>query len=165
LRRVVPPTRRGRIFTLYARIFGTTRLAMWFSKHVLWKVDPVMLRLTRGRFGLAPGLPTAILETVGARTGEHRRNTVIYFHDGERVTIVASKFGYPENPAWFHNLRANPDVRLNGAPYRAVIVEDEVELRRLWGLADRVLPAFAVYRQRAAAAGRTIPIIQLIPRT
>ena len=136
---------------------------MWFSKHVLWKVDPVMHRLTRHRFGLAPGLPTAILDTVGARTGEQRRNTVIYFHDGERVTIVASKFGYPENPGWFHNLQANPDVRLNGAPYRAHVVDDDAERTRLWGLADRVLPAFAVYRERAAESGRTIPIVQLVP--
>lgn len=138
---------------------------MWFSKHVLWKVDPVVHRLTGHRFGMAPGLPTAILETIGAHTGQPRRKSVIYFHDGDRVTIVASKFGYPENPSWYHNLRAHPDVRLNGAPYRAVIVEDATERQRLWDLADRVLPAFKVYRERAAASGRTIPIVQLISQT
>jgi len=137
---------------------------MWFSKHVNWKVDPVLHRLTRGRFGMAPGLPTAILETVGARTGEPRRHAVIYFHDGELVTIIASKFGYPENPDWYYNLRAHPDVRLGDTPYRAVVVDDEAERQRLWGLADRVLPAFAVYRQRAAESGRAIPIVQLTPR-
>ena len=151
------------MFRAYTRVFGTTRPAMWFSKHVLWKLDPIMLRLTRGRFGLALGLPTAVLETLGARTGEVRRHAVIYFHDGDRVTIVASKFGYPENPAWFHNLRAHPDVTFGGAPYAAVVVEDESERTRLWELADRVLPAFAIYRERAAAVGRTIPIVQLVP--
>jgi hypothetical protein len=50
-------------------------------------------------------------------------------------------------------------------PFHAVVVNDDRELRRLWGLADRVFPAFANYRQRAAAAGRTIPIIQLISTT
>jgi deazaflavin-dependent oxidoreductase (nitroreductase family) len=163
LRRVVPPAKRGRIFTLYTRIFGTTRPAMWFSKHVLWKVDPVMLRLTRGRFGLAPGLPTAILDTVGARTGEQRRHTVIYFHDGERVTIVASKLGLPEHPAWFHNLLANPDVTFGGIPMRATVVADEAERQRLWTLADQVFGPYAAYRREAAQANRTIPIVQLTP--
>src|SRR3954467_8856380 len=97
-RRVDPDVQRGPVFRAYARIFGTTRPAMWFARKVLWNVDPMVQRLTGGRFGLAVGLPTALLETRGARTGEHRSNVVIYFNDGERVTIVASKFGYPENP-------------------------------------------------------------------
>jgi hypothetical protein len=41
---------------------------------------------------------------------------------------VASKFGHPENPAWFHNARANPDVMLGGRPHRAGVVEDGSEL-------------------------------------
>jgi deazaflavin-dependent oxidoreductase (nitroreductase family) len=107
-------------------------------------------------------LPTAVLETRGAKTGLARRHAVIYFHDGDRVTIVASKFGFPENPAWYHNLLAHPDVIFGGAPYRAVVITDEADRARLWGLADRVLPAFAIYRERAEASGRTIPIVQLI---
>jgi deazaflavin-dependent oxidoreductase (nitroreductase family) len=108
-------------------------------------------------------LPTALLETRGARSGAVRRNAVIYFHDGERVTIVASKLGLPEHPAWFHNLRANPDVRLGGVPMRATVVADESERRRLWALADRVFAPYAAYRREAAEANRTIPIVQLTP--
>jgi deazaflavin-dependent oxidoreductase (nitroreductase family) len=104
------------------------------------------------------------LETRGARTGDLRRNGVIYFHDGERVTIVASKLGLPQHPAWFHNLRAHPDVELGGRPFYAVLIEDESERARLWQLADRVFPPYAEYRKRAARAGRVIPIVQLIPR-
>jgi deazaflavin-dependent oxidoreductase (nitroreductase family) len=161
LRHVDPSVRRGAVFRAYARIFGTTRPAMWFSRRVLWRLDPRVQRLTRGRFGLAMGLPTALLETRGARTGEVRRNVVIYFHDGDRVTVVASKFGYPENPAWFHNARANPDVVFAGRPHRAEVVESDAERARLWGLADQVFPPFATYRERAARTGRTIPILQL----
>jgi hypothetical protein len=47
---------------------------------------------------------------------------------------------------------------------RAVVVESEAERRRLWVLADRVFPAYPGYRRSAAAAGRTIPIIQLEAR-
>jgi deazaflavin-dependent oxidoreductase (nitroreductase family) len=135
---------------------------MWFSKTVLWKLDPVVLTLTRGRVGFAIALPSAVLETTGAKTGERRRNAVIYFHDGDRVTIVASKFGFPHNPSWFYNARANPSVLFGGEPYQALVVEDAAEQSRLWELADRVFPAFAIYRERAARAGRTIPILQLV---
>jgi len=88
---------------------------------------------------------------------------VIYFHDADRVIIVASQAGYPTNPAWFYNARAHPDVRLGGQPFRAQVVYDEGERRRLWELADRVFPAFARYRVSAGHSGRTIPILQLVP--
>ena len=105
-----------------------------------------------------------MLETRGARTGAPRRNAVVYFHDGERVIICASQAGRPENPSWFHNVVAHPEVRLGGISFRASIVADEAERVRLWRLADRVLPAFATYRRRAGRAGRSIPILALVPR-
>jgi deazaflavin-dependent oxidoreductase (nitroreductase family) len=109
-------------------------------------------------------LPTALLETRGARSGLPRRNAVIYFHDGDRVTIIASKLGLPEHPAWYHNVLANPDVILGGQRFHAKLVEDQTERRRLWELADRVFAPYASYRERAARAGRVIPILCLSPR-
>ena len=122
------------------------------------------MRLTRGRVGLGLWLPTALLETRGARTGRVRRHVVLYFHDGERVTLMASKAGAPEHPAWFHNACANPDVTFGGEPFWAEVVDDEAERTRLWDLADRVFPAYAAYRERAARVGRTIPLLRLVPR-
>ena len=136
----------------------------WLSRRVGWKLDPVLLQLSRGRVGMGLLLPTALLETRGARTGRPRRNGVIYFHDGARVTIVASKLGLPRHPAWFHNLRAHPDVKLGGQPFRAEVIDDDSERARLWQLADQVFPPYASYRARAERAGRVIPIVQLIPR-
>lgn len=103
---------------------------------------------------------TALMETCGARTGQPRANAVIYFHDGADPIVVASKLGMDHHQAWLHNLRANPDVRLNGEAYRAEEVADEAERQRLWALADQVFPSFAAYRERAAASGRTIPIVR-----
>lgn len=165
LRHVDPLARRGPVYRVYVRLAGG-RLARWLSRKaiwsaIVWKIDPYLLRLTRGRLGTGLLLPTALLQTRGARTGLVRRNAVIYFHDGERVTIVASQAGRPDNPSWFYNLRANPDVLLGGQPFRAQIVEDEAQRARLWELADRVFPAFAAYRDSAALAGRTIPIVQM----
>lgn len=139
------------------RRLSTTRL--W--RQTVWKIEPTLQRLSGGRLTTAVGLPTALLETRGARTGQWRRNGVIYFHDGDRVTIVASQAGYPGNPAWYYNLVANPDVRLGGEHFRARVVVDVAERARLWKLADGVFPAFEPYRQSAACQGRDIPIIQL----
>jgi len=106
-------------------------------------------------------VPSGLLETVGARTGLPRRNAVIYFHDGDRVTIVASKAGSPGHPSWYFNLKAHPDVKFAGRPMRATVVESEADRDRLWVLADNVFPAFATYRRDASKANRVIPIIQL----
>jgi deazaflavin-dependent oxidoreductase (nitroreductase family) len=145
-------------------------LATWLARRrawgaIVWRIDRRLLRLTDGRLGTGLLLPTALLETRGARSGLVRRNAVIYFHDGERVTIIASKAGHPGNPAWFYNACANPIVRLGNEQFRAEIVNDESERARLWELADRLFPGFATYRRRAALAGRTIPIVQLVAQT
>ena len=163
LRYVDPYKRRGRFYLALCR-FSATRLGAWLSVNVAWKVDPHLLRLTRGRFSSSVPVAAALLETRGARTGQPRRNATLYFHDGDRVTIVASLRGWPKNPAWYHNLRKHPDVVFGGLAYRAEVVEDEAERQRLWDLADRVYPQYADFRRRAAEAGRVIPIVQLVPR-
>ena len=134
------------------------------SKMVVWRLDPLLLRLSRGRMGMGLMLPTALLETRGARTGRPRRNGVIYFHDGDRVTIIASKAGRPQHPGWYHNLRVHPDVELGGQQFHAEVIDDDSERARIWQLADQVFPPYANYRVRAARAGRVIPIVQLTAR-
>lgn len=160
---VDPLAPHGAIFRAYVRFLGTPA-AGWLSRNLVWRLDPHVMRLTGGRVCLGIGLPTALLVTRGARTGEVRRNGVIYFHDGDRATVIASKLGAPEHPAWFHNACANPDVELGGQPFLAEVVADEPTRERLWALADRVFPPYAIYRERATRAGRTIPILQLTPQ-
>jgi deazaflavin-dependent oxidoreductase (nitroreductase family) len=113
---------------------------------------------------MAAPLPTALLESRGARTGLPRRNATIYFHDDDRVTIIPSNRGAPEHPGWYFNVREHPDVAFGGLPFRAEVVEDEVERERLWDLADRVYPQYVGFREAAAKAGRVIPIVRLVPR-
>ena len=160
----VDPDRPRSLFSRAYAWFSATRLGRFLSARVAWKVDPYLLRATRGRVGTGLVLPTALLETRGAKSGAVRRNAVIYFHDGDRVTIIASKAGAPRHPAWFHNLRVHPDVTFGGIPMRAAVVEDEAARHRLWTLADRVFAPYARYRRDAAKANRTIPIVQLTER-
>ena len=160
----VDPNRPRSLFSRAYAAFSSTRLGRFISAKVVWKVDPYLLRATRGRVGTGLVLPTALLETRGAKSGEVRRNAAIYFHDGDRVTIIASKAGHAKHPAWFHNLRAHPDVTFGGIAMRATVISDEAERQRLWTLADRVFAPYATYRRDAAKAHRTIPIIQLTAR-
>jgi deazaflavin-dependent oxidoreductase (nitroreductase family) len=139
---------------------AATRVARFVSRHMNWKLDPVLLRFTRSRFATTLVFPTAVLETRGARTGAVRRNAVIYFCDGDRIVIVASNAGGPRDPGWYHNLVAHPHVTLGGLPMRAAVV-NSADRDRLWALADHVFPAFANYRRDAAARGRRIPLISL----
>src|SRR5256885_13692526 len=142
LRYVDPYKQRSRFYLALCRL-SATKAGGWLAVNVSWKLDPYLLQLTRGRFSTVGPLPAALLQSRGARTGQPRRNATLYFHDGDRVTIVASLRGWPRNPAWYYNLRKHPDVVFGGLPFRAQIVEDEADRQRLWNLADGVYPQHA----------------------
>lgn len=98
LRYVDPNRRRSRLTPVMAKL-GTNRVANIISRRIGWKLDPILLRLSRGRLASTLVIPTAVLETRGARTGAPRRNAVIYFNDGpDRVVIAASHAGQPPQP-------------------------------------------------------------------
>lgn len=160
LRRVDPGSAPSRMTRFMSRM-ALTRPARFVSRHLGWKLDPILLRLTGNRIATTLVIPTAVLETQGARSGRTRRNAVIYFHDGDRAIVAASNAGAPRHPDWYHNVLAHPEVSLGGTPMRAHVVDDPAEQQRLWSLADRVFPGFAVYRRDAEADGRTIPLIAL----
>lgn len=78
--------------------------------------------------------------------------------------IVASKGGYPQHPAWFHNLRAHPDTTVQVGRRRISVhahVASDEERERLWPRAVRTYRGFADYQARA---DRLIPLVVLSPR-
>src|SRR3712207_4227968 len=87
----------------------------------VWPVLPRVMGLhtavyrgTRGVIGhKGPGRPQMLLlDHVGAKSGQKRTSALVYARDGDSIVLVASKGGNPKNPAWFHNLKANPDTRV-----------------------------------------------------
>ena len=115
-------------------------------------------KIPSGPFANAPLL---LLTTVGAKSGTERTMPLAYTRDGDRYVIVASKGGARTNPAWYHNLRARPEVTVEvGADkfrVRASPVDGD-ERRRLYDRHAARLPAFADYEQRTS---RRIPVIVL----
>ena len=89
--------------------------------------------------------------------------TLAYLADGEDVVLVASKGGHPRNPAWFHNLMANPDTTIQvGSERRAVHARLATanERERLW-LRGREALGLRDYQERT---DRQIPLVVLEPR-
>jgi deazaflavin-dependent oxidoreductase (nitroreductase family) len=162
LRLVDPHEPRGRLYSAVCR-FSVTRAGSWLAVTIAWKLDPELLRLTRGRLSSTWPVRAALLETVGARTARRRRTATLYFHEGDRVILVAALRGSPRNPAWYHNLREHPEVVFGGLPFRAELVGDERERERFWALAERIYPPYADFREEARKAGRDIPLVRLVP--
>jgi deazaflavin-dependent oxidoreductase (nitroreductase family) len=107
------------------------------------------------------GRPLMLLTTTGAKTGEPRTAIVTFTRDGERYVIAASKSGAPDNPAWFHNLRANPEVTVEaaGERFRArATVTSGAERDRLWAQHAEQRPEFRDYPKKT---DRVIPMILL----
>jgi len=161
--RVDPNRRRGPLGRLFLR-FVRSRPGRWWGINVATRLDPWLLRVTGGRFSTPVVLPVAMLTARGARSGQPRTNPVLYFSDGEDVVLVASSFGRDRHPAWYHNLRANPEATLTvgrgGGRYRAHEAEGG-ERDRLWEAANRVYPGYDDYQRRASH--RRIPVLVLSP--
>jgi F420H(2)-dependent quinone reductase len=110
-----------------------------------------------------PGAPPTLLLThVGAKSGQKRISPLTYTKgDGDDLVIVASKGGYPKNPAWFHNLKANPDtvvqVGREHRPVHARVATPE-ERERLW---PRVVENYSGYAEYQERTERQIPLVVL----
>ncbi len=126
-------------------------------------------RANEGRVG-GPfaGAPVVLLTSMGAKSGRPHTTPLVYLREGDatggpgdRIYVLGSMGGAPKHPAWFHNLKANPDATVEVGtqkyPVRAVIITGE-ERDRLFQKQASVFPAFAQYQQRTT---RTIPVIAL----
>ena len=126
----------------------------------------IVYRATHGAVGhRVPGGPSMLLlDHVGARSGVKRTSPLLYLDDGPNLVIIASKGGHPRQPAWFHNLRANPETMVQVGserrPVRARVATSE-ERRRLWPRAVKSYGSYANYQRRT---GRQIPVVILEPR-
>lgn len=111
--------------------------------------------------GPMAGRPLMLLTTRGAKTDLERAAIVTYTRDGDRYVIAASMGGAPTNPAWFYNLRANPEVsaEAGGETFRArATVASGAERDRLWEQHAAERPEFREYPSKT---DRVIPVILL----
>jgi deazaflavin-dependent oxidoreductase (nitroreductase family) len=107
-----------------------------------------------------------LMTAKGAKSGEAITTPLVYGRDGDDYIIVASKGGAPTHPAWFGNLKTNPevDVEMAGAggtdkfKARARVVESRQERDRLFKEMSKIWPPFVDYQTRT---DRLIPVVIL----
>lgn len=122
--------------------------------------DPLIEQFRASRGKLKRRNPVLLLTTTGARTGRPLTVPLNYSHDGDRFIVIASAGGAPHHPAWYHNLVANPEVRIehDGEAFAArAIVTDEPERTRLYNQQVARMSFFDGYRRRVRS--RQIPVV------
>lgn len=121
-------------------------------------------RSTGGRVGgFFEGAPLLLLHHTGAKTATERISPLMYQGLGEGYAIFASKEGAPNNPDWFHNLLANPDVTVEVGSETIEVtarVAEGAEREPIWTQQKANFPNFAEYEERTA---REIPVVILEP--
>jgi deazaflavin-dependent oxidoreductase (nitroreductase family) len=121
-------------------------------------------RATGGKlFGRMGKSPILLLNTVGRKSGKKRTSPLLYVMDGEDFVIIASKGGAATHPAWYLNLRANPEATVEIGD-REVQVEAEVadpeDKPRLWQKMVEMYPTYDAYQEKTE---REIPLLVLRP--
>ena len=111
--------------------------------------------------GVFKGAPLLLLTTVGAKSGTTYTTPLVYTRDGDRYVIIASKGGAPTNPAWFHNVVANPNPTIEVGSEKfetnATVAQGD-ERDRLFDAQATLMPNFAEYQQKTS---RRIPVVVL----
>ena len=139
---------------------------MWRLFYLGTDVHTLLYRLSRGLVGhRMPGMAAMLLlDHVGAKSGKARTTPLVYIEDGDAFVIVASKGGHPKHPAWFHNLRANPETTIQVGSRRIPVtarVATDPERERLWPEVVRAYSGYEGYQRRT---DRKIPLVMLEPR-
>lgn len=112
--------------------------------------------------GVFAGAPMILVTHTGAKSGVERTTPLVYSRDGEQVVIIASMGGAPKNPQWFHNMKANPKVRVEigteSFDATAEVLTDGPERQRLFDQQADLMPNFKDYQDKTT---RVIPVVVL----
>ncbi|HEY2665961.1 MAG TPA: nitroreductase family deazaflavin-dependent oxidoreductase [Actinomycetota bacterium] len=114
--------------------------------------------------GFFTGKPVLLLHHTGAKSGTTRVNPLMYRKEGDKYVVFASKGGAPQNPDWFHNLKANPickvEVGTDAMDVTARVADPE-EREALYAKQAEEYPQFGEYQQQTS---RKIPVVVLEPK-
>jgi F420H(2)-dependent quinone reductase len=146
-------------------------LPSWLEQGLLpqvLRVHDAVYRNTNGWIGHRTlGIPSLLLHTIGAKTGQSRTTSLTYARDSDAYLIVASKGGDPKSPGWYHNLKANPKVEINVGPKRfgvtaKPVLPDDPDYARLWQIVNKNNGnRYEAYQKKTS---RPIPVVVLKPR-
>ena len=134
----------------------TGTIIKWMSRANTW-----IFKKTNGRFGdkFLRGAPVGILTTIGRKSGEPRESPLLFLQEGKRIILVASQGGRANNPMWYLNLKANPQITFQTKHEVLKLTAREAtdaERDEYWPKLDAMYPDFVNYR---SYTDRKIPIV------
>ena len=122
-------------------------------------------RANGGKVAAFGDAPVVVLNTIGAKSGEIRSTPLVALVDDSGMYVFASKAGAPTNPAWYHNLVANPEITVEyGDESFEALVEELPEDEGQAKLTEQaaLMPQFGEYVEKAAP--RVIPAFRITRR-
>jgi deazaflavin-dependent oxidoreductase (nitroreductase family) len=143
------------VFQREMRTIAATTVGAALLRPTATHLDQLVSKLTDGRrtlTGIVTGVPTVILTTTGAKSGEPRTVAVYGIPHPDGLAIIASNWGGPKNPAWYHNLKANPEatVSIEGDTWRGTArPATPPECDEIWAKGLEIYPGWRKYEARA----------------
>jgi deazaflavin-dependent oxidoreductase (nitroreductase family) len=149
---------------------ASSRPGAWFFSRTQHHFDQAFLKLTNNKAtmtSILSGLPVVILTSTGAKSGRPRTVPLLCIRDDAepgKMAIVASNWGQHHHPAWYYNLKANPQatcaIKGQMGNYMSHEAEGD-EYDKFWQLAMDTYIGFPLYQKRAGS--RHIPIMVMTP--
>lgn len=146
--------------------FASTRVGSWMVLHVFNPLDRWLMRWSKGVINSSAGtnFNAALLRCRGAKSGKLREVPLLATPLGERFVLIASATGQEKNPAWYYNLKANPECSLLVHPHGEIdCVAHEAareERTRAWAAANALYSGYETYQERTE---RQVPVMILTP--
>jgi deazaflavin-dependent oxidoreductase (nitroreductase family) len=158
-----------RLYDDFIERFASSKIGSWMFLNVFTHLDRWLIRASGGRLSTGVGSRFhshgVVLETRGAKSGKLRRVPLVTLISGNDWTLIASATGQAKNPAWYYNLKKNPEAFLYHRGEAIPVFAREAvgqERDRIYASAIEFASNFAVYRDRTE---RTIPVMVLSRRT
>ncbi len=135
----------------------------WAAPRVMPPIESALAAATGGRVQISSlFVPSLILTTTGAKSGQPRDTVLMYTADGYGRAIVAgTNWASPKHPAWTYNLLAHPEaeITVRGRRYavRASVIEGDAH-DRVWRHLESQWPE---YRRYESDSGRTVRLFRL----
>jgi deazaflavin-dependent oxidoreductase (nitroreductase family) len=154
-----------------AHLAGGAKMPPTMAMPLLFKLfvkgHVALYQASGGRLGSKMrGMDVLLLTTTGKKTGQARTVPVVPFVENGETYVIASMGGAPQNPAWYTNHNANPEVGVQVGPSKwkakAEALEGGAERDRLWGKITALMPNFADYQKKTT---RVIPVVHLVKQT
>ncbi len=143
------------VFHRAMRRFASTPVGVALLRPTAHHLDRLITKTTGGRSsfaGVATGIPVVMLTTTGAKSGEPRTVAVYGIPQPDSITLIASNFGGTKHPAWYHNLKANPEatVAVGRDTWNATArLATPRERDEIWAKGIELYPGWRKYEVRA----------------